>query len=193
MATYPNLGVLPHVQKAADHFGTKHGIKRIGGYRKVGSVPGSDHPKRRALDFMVHVSNNKAKGDALAADLIANAGAFGLTYVIWNRRQYHVNEGKWRPYTGPSPHIDHVHASFGGGGGSGIINADNPLIPNQLEDPYRDIKRIVEFFTDAGNWRKVAFYSAGALLIVFGAIALAGLSTPGVKDVVKVAKKVAVK
>ena len=54
----------------------------------------------------------------LATDQYGNAhamaGASGSSYIIWNTqmfRMYDVARG-WQPYTGSSPHTDHVHISF---------------------------------------------------------------------------------
>ncbi len=85
-----------------------------------------EHPKGLALDFSVlayggGVDNpgpaNKAMGDAIAAYLWANRVRLGVWYVIWNRRWISRNPqsdayNKWIPYTGKSPHTDHVHVSF---------------------------------------------------------------------------------
>jgi hypothetical protein len=97
--------------KAADYFGNKYGIKTIGGYGG-GSVPGSDHPKGRALDYMINnVSKGKSRGDALANDVIQNYKKWNVKYVIWNRYIWQPGRG-WRKYSGPSDHTDHVHVSF---------------------------------------------------------------------------------
>lgn len=105
---YGLKGVTPNVAKAADYWGSKYSIRTIGGYRKHGSVPNSDHPKGRALDFMINSGN---QGSALANDLIRNAKQWNVSYVIWNRAIWTPGSG-WRKYYGPSPHTDHVHASF---------------------------------------------------------------------------------
>ncbi len=102
-------GVKPHVRQAAENYGSRFGIKSIGGYRTRGSVPGSDHPRGLALDFMVDAKTEKARGDALAAALLNDSS---VTYVIWNRRINSKNGKGWRTYVGPSAHTDHVHASF---------------------------------------------------------------------------------
>lgn len=102
-------GVTKTTQNAANYYGNKYGVKEIGGYRSKGSVPGSDHPKGRALDFMTY--SNKKKGTAIANDLIKNYKKFKVSYVIWNRYIWSPGRG-WRKYNGPSPHTDHVHASF---------------------------------------------------------------------------------
>lgn len=109
---YGLKGITANTSKAADYWGSKYGIKSIGGYREHGSVPGSDHPKGRALDFMINnISNGHKTGTALANDVIANYKAWNVSYVIWNRYIWSPSKG-WRKYSGPSPHTDHVHVSF---------------------------------------------------------------------------------
>jgi hypothetical protein len=109
---YGLKGVTPNTSKAADYWGSKYGITSIGGYREHGSVPGSDHPKGRALDFMINNLKNGTKtGTSLANDLIQNYKAWNIKYVIWNRYIWSPDKG-WRKYSGPSDHTDHVHASF---------------------------------------------------------------------------------
>jgi hypothetical protein len=76
-----NLGpVKPWVADAAGFLGKEFGIKDIGGWRAKGSVPGSNHPKGLALDFMTR------NGQALADYARANAAELGVTEVIWNRK-----------------------------------------------------------------------------------------------------------
>jgi septal ring factor EnvC (AmiA/AmiB activator) len=96
-------------------------IHAIGGWRRSGSVPGSDHPRGRALD--VFVSYPSVQGRALgwrvanwAAD---NAWALDVKYVIFNGRIWTGDQG-WHSYRHPSDpcncnptlrHDDHVHIS----------------------------------------------------------------------------------
>jgi hypothetical protein len=109
---YGLKGVTTNTAKAADYWGSKYGIRNIGGYREHGSVPGSDHPKGRALDFMTNnIKNGMKTGTALANDVIRNYKAWNVSYVIWNRYIWSPSKG-WRRYNGPSPHTDHVHVSF---------------------------------------------------------------------------------
>jgi len=105
------------VAQAADLLGSAHGIRTVGGYRTSSTVPNSDHPKGRALDF---ITSSKAQGDALAADAVANARALGITYVIWWRQIWTPSQG-WHPYSlvADNPHEDHVHVSFQDRPGSG--------------------------------------------------------------------------
>lgn len=174
----------PNAVALANYFGPKHGIKAVGGWRSVGSVPNSDHPKGLAIDFM---TRDKAQGDALAADLIANASAWGITYVIWWRRIWRPGVG-WKPYTGPVPHTDHVHASVAANGTTGntsgvsVTPVDNPLIPDSIE-------KAASFIGDPAVWRKAFLYFVGALLVVVGFILLVGLQGQ-IKTAVKTAVKV---
>jgi hypothetical protein len=96
-------------------------IHSIGGWRPTGSVPGSDHPRGRALD--VFISYPSAQGQALgwrvanwAAD---NAWALEVKYLIFNGRIWTGDQG-WHGYRHPSDpcncnptlrHDDHVHIS----------------------------------------------------------------------------------
>lgn len=119
--TYDNAGkskqyglknVSSNTAKAADYWGSKYGINTVGGWREHGSVPGSDHPKGRALDFMINdIKGGKQTGTTLANDVIKNYKAWNVSYVIWNRYIWSPSKG-WRKYNGPSPHTDHVHVSF---------------------------------------------------------------------------------
>lgn len=119
--TYPLGAVQSHVQAAANELGSMFSIARIGGYGP-GSVPGSDHPKGLALDFMTSV---RATGDALVDYLIANADRYGVKYIIWQRHQW--QGGQWSAYTGKNPHTDHVHVSFNDRGPS-IVGAAGQLL-----------------------------------------------------------------
>jgi len=84
----------------------------IGGWRARGSVPGSDHPKGKALDLM---TGSGAVANQIISTFLGQAGA---KYWIWNR-QFASAAGGWRPrgYSGPSPHTDHVHLSYFHNGG----------------------------------------------------------------------------
>lgn len=54
----------------------------------------------------------RQEGDNIARYLIQNRARLGITLVIWYGRKASAKSGwKWVPYTGISPHTDHVHAS----------------------------------------------------------------------------------
>jgi hypothetical protein len=78
-----------------------------GGYRPVGSVPGSRHPLGLAVDWPTH-SNSVAQ--QIIAEFKKTPGA--RTW-IWNRQIASANTG-WRitGYDGPSAHTDHVHTDW---------------------------------------------------------------------------------
>jgi tape measure domain-containing protein len=78
----------------------------IGGWRARGSVPGSDHPKGKALDLMT--------GSGAIASMIISVfrSMMGAKYWIWNRQIASAPGWDPRAYSGPSPHTDHVHLSF---------------------------------------------------------------------------------
>jgi peptidoglycan hydrolase-like protein with peptidoglycan-binding domain len=116
----------PGVEAYARLLLTTYRQGRNGGIvRGCGTGASSEHKEGRAFDWMlsVDVPAEKAAGDALTSWLTGpddtgavggNARRLGVMYVIWNRRTwstYRAGEG-WRPYTGVSPHTDHVHTSF---------------------------------------------------------------------------------
>ncbi len=105
-------GLVGFAREARLLFGNMFPWMTIGGWRATGSVPGSDHPKGKALDLMTR--------DGFVAQQIISAfrQLAGAKYWIWNR-QIATAAGGWTPrsYSGPSPHTDHVHLSFFGSGG----------------------------------------------------------------------------
>lgn len=92
----------------------------------------SEHKEGRAFDWKADVSNPAQKAAVqhfittmLATDSAGNRHALarrmGIMYVIWNRQiwsAYRISEG-WRPYTGASPHTDHMHISMSWDGALG--------------------------------------------------------------------------
>ena len=89
----------------------------------TGGVATSEHNDGRAIDFMLLAANPAdlavatsfltwlTKTDAAGVPF-ANARRLGIMYVIWNRQMWQAVDPVWRPYTGPVPHIDHVHISL---------------------------------------------------------------------------------
>lgn len=169
--------VKPHVAKAANDIGPRFGIKTIWGFGS-GSVPGSDHPRGLALDFMINnISGGKATGDAIAAFVIANATALGVKYVIWQRRIW--QNGAWKPYHGFNPHIDHVHVSFNSAPGTGTTTGgtpvDNPLVPDsveQLRTLVNDIGKAIEWITKPDSWGRIGVFVGGATLVIVAIIGI---------------------
>jgi septal ring factor EnvC (AmiA/AmiB activator) len=92
-------------------------VHSIGGWRPYGSVPGSDHPRGRAIDVMTWT--NRSLGWRIATWAAGNAWALNVKYVIFNGRIWTRGRG-WRGYRHPSDpcncnptlrHDDHVHIS----------------------------------------------------------------------------------
>jgi len=107
--------VKPFVRTAAEFLGCAFNEPTVLGV--AGRSNASDHPKGRALDFMV----DRATGDRLAACALRNREELGVSYVIWRQR---IDTGSgFRPMADRgSPtanHFDHVHVSFEPGAGSG--------------------------------------------------------------------------
>ena len=63
---------------------TYPGVQSIGGVRPD---PLPDHPSGRAIDIMI--GNNMGLGDAIAADVRAQAGRFNVSYVLWRVPNHH--------------------------------------------------------------------------------------------------------
>jgi hypothetical protein len=75
------------------------------------------HSIGRALDVMMPGLHGGSDGEALANWLVEHAEDLGVQFVIWNHSRwqgsYPVNgrgqAARFAPYTGPNPHVDHVH------------------------------------------------------------------------------------
>ncbi|MET0764382.1 MAG: LysM peptidoglycan-binding domain-containing protein [Blastococcus sp.] len=103
-----------------------YGVGRHGGTTRDCSVGGpSEHKDGRAWDWMLSVSDltEKATAEQFIAWLTAagpdgqdayNARRFGVMYVIWNQHIWSAGYASsgWLPYSGSSPHTDHVHVSL---------------------------------------------------------------------------------
>lgn len=133
MTSYPNLGVKPWVQAAADELGPRFGISTILGYGKRDNE--TDHDDGLALDYMTR------SGGALAAYARANAARLGVTYVIWNQHIWSVarDAEDWRPMedrgSPTANHKDHVHVSFRPTAPTGSSTTTTPTIPSSFTPP----------------------------------------------------------
>ena len=92
----------------------------------------SEHKEGRAWDWRVSATNPTHVAQVadlmqwlLAPDEFGNSAAMarrmGVMYVIWDSRiwkSYQASRG-WQPYSGASPHTDHVHLSFSWAGALG--------------------------------------------------------------------------
>lgn len=85
----------------------------------------SDHWNGRAWDYRLDASDPTDAQRAqdlidwlTATDANGNKHAMlrraGITFLIWNHQVWSTKMGMtWKPYTGVSPHTDHIHISFG--------------------------------------------------------------------------------
>ena len=84
-------GLVPNARALTAYIiATYPGVQSIGGVR---ADPLPDHPSGRAIDIMI--GSNMALGDAINADILSQAGRFGVTYTMWR----------------VSAHFDHIHVS----------------------------------------------------------------------------------
>ena len=116
-----------------------YGGGSLGVGRACGSGGQSEHKEGRAWDWAMNAGSagDRSRVQRLfnwlfATDsrcrAYANARRIGIMYIIWNRRMfrmYDVDRG-WAPYSGPSPHTDHVHFSLTRAGGAGRVSYWNP-------------------------------------------------------------------
>lgn len=103
-------------QDLMDRFGQ---VKSIGGYacrrNTADSSRLSVHGTGKALDIFIPTKGGSANtelGDPVANWLVMNAADIGLQLIIWNRSVWRANGKNEAPYTGPVPHVDHIHAEL---------------------------------------------------------------------------------
>ncbi|MFM6848931.1 MAG: peptidoglycan-binding domain-containing protein [Terrabacter sp.] len=121
-------GVLAFARLMTSHYGM--GSTALIG-RTCGSGP-SEHYDGRAWDWMLNVNNPAQEAVAqsvlqwlTAPDATGVKGAmarrFGIMYIIHNRKMWraYAPERGWAPYSGVSPHTDHIHFSFNYDGAAG--------------------------------------------------------------------------
>lgn len=99
-------------------------IASIGGYacrqNTADATRTSVHGIGRALDIMVPTVGGRpnggrpdiAAGDPIANWLVVNAASIGVQMIIWNGSVWRANGTNIDKYTGPNPHIDHVHVEL---------------------------------------------------------------------------------
>jgi hypothetical protein len=101
--------------------GKYSGISSIGGYdcrqNTANKSETSVHGTGRALDIMIPKSKGDADntvGDEIANWLVVNAEDIGVQFIIWDHTKWNASysSNKAKPYTGPIPHIDHIHVEL---------------------------------------------------------------------------------
>ena len=116
----------PGMTAFADLMIRHYQVGRSGGIARDCSAGGtSEHKEGRGWDWMLNAADpaQKATADEFLGWLTApgpdgevgyNARRLGVMYVIWNAQtwsSYRADKG-WLPYTGASPHTDHIHVSL---------------------------------------------------------------------------------
>ncbi len=99
---------------------TKFGqVRSIGGYscrRNTANASSmSVHGTGKALDIMIPTRGGRANseaGDAVANWLVTHAAEIGVQLLIWNRTTWRSNGNNTNRYSGPNPHVDHIHAEI---------------------------------------------------------------------------------
>ena len=121
------------------------GSRNLGIVRGCGVGGRSEHKEGRAFDWGVNITNPTEKaaaesfiGALMATDADGNQHALarrmGVMYVIWDRQiwsSYRAADG-WRPYSGASPHRDHVHISLSWAGAEGRTSFWSGTVPPDL-------------------------------------------------------------
>jgi hypothetical protein len=80
-------GLTPNAWALANYIQANYpGVQSIGGVR---ADPYPDHPSGRAIDIMV--GGNTALGNQIYADIMANPGRWGISYVMWQTDPAHFN------------------------------------------------------------------------------------------------------
>jgi len=132
----PKLGVSEFRAFVLEHLGGTD----LGICRECGQKP-SEHYEGRAWDWGVRTDRPEdvVRVEKLMAwllapgafgELHANVRRVGLRYMIWDGRIWTGGTRSWLPYSGASPHRDHVHFSFGWDGALGQTS-----FYNWLKDP----------------------------------------------------------
>ncbi|HYF45295.1 MAG TPA: VCBS repeat-containing protein, partial [Acidimicrobiales bacterium] len=128
-------GMAAFMRMVLNHYGG--GSLGVG--RACGAGGQSEHKEGRAWDWAMNAGSSRDRAAVqslfnwlFATDRQCNAYArarrLGMMYIIWNRRMfrmYDVDRG-WAPYSGSSPHTDHVHFSLTRDGGAGRTSWYNP-------------------------------------------------------------------
>lgn len=108
----------------------------------------SVHAEGRALDVGFPVERfGHPDGHALTRLLVSRHAQLGVQQVIWSRSVWRNTIGRWRPYNGTSPHLDHAHIELTREAGAQLTPA---MIADTLEEPDM-IVRIITAYLDGGR------------------------------------------
>jgi hypothetical protein len=131
-----------------------YNCRTIAGSRRL-----SSHASGRAGDSGVRIiPGGHPAGHELARWLVANAAVLGVQEVIWNRQRWDNQTRRWRPYTGVSPHLDHVHWALNTHGGRHLTEvrilsvAPRPAPPEPAPEPEEDDVQFIVKGDNSGEW-----------------------------------------
>lgn len=184
----PNGGIDDQIFKAAAevitaaerHFG--RAVPATSWYNPASTpehhVPGMAGNKGVAVDFMVY--GDRELGNFIADYVWNNRNRLGVCWEIWyhqirsNTWTGHARPTAWSPYSGPSPHTDHVHVNFGllvGVDGYGNVPRHDYRPPSQPPAPPSPTKVIGHFHVkgvkDKANGRDQNYVNDGSFLWAF--------------------------
>lgn len=122
-------------------------IRSYGGYscrQNTGNTSQmSVHGTGRAIDVMIPTERGDADngaGDPVANWLVEHAEQLGVQYIIWDRTSWggYRSGRKDAPYTGPIPHIDHLHVELtiaaAGGASRWFSDRDGDGVRNERDN-----------------------------------------------------------
>lgn len=128
----------------------------------------SGHYQGRAMDWMRDINNATQRDQVetfidwlLATDQYGNPHAMlrrmGIMYMIWNRQIWEAYDAvpSWQPYSGSSPHTDHIHISFGWDGAYKRTTFWNPadsypVVPTCAMPPLQPVPPAVNYGAGLG-------------------------------------------
>ena len=166
----------------------------LGIVRDCGAGGQSEHKEWRAWDWGANYYNASQRAnvsDALtwltATDANGNQAAMarrvGVMYMIWNKQIWKAYDSRgWQPYSGPNPHTDHVHFSFGWNGARKVTSFwDGTVAPLDYGPGQPPATSSVTPVPDKANL---------AILRTYGALTLSQGSTGNAVTVVQRALKI---
>lgn len=140
---------------------------RDGGIVRECHVGGDSlHKEGRAWDWMLdaHDEDEAAMADELLSWLLATdahgshharARRLGITSIIWDGKSWSADApDDWQPYTGASPHTDHIHFGFSSDGADGRTSFWNP--PEESpQEPVAEVGPALRGVVDVQDWMSV--------------------------------------
>lgn len=164
----------PGVQEFRAMLQRRYGANGGGIQRPCSRSTTSEHQDGRAYDWMLDArrASDRAKADEVLSWLLATdehgndhamARRLGIMYIIWNRqiwKSWEADDG-WQPYSGYSPHTDHIHFSFGWEGARRQTSYwTSPRVADLPEPTYLDgdfsgdgLGDVAIFDPSSGDWR----------------------------------------